>query len=323
MSVKISVIIPVFNAEKFLRKSVLSAVSQRFVSEIIIVNDNSTDNSINVAYELKKSFPEKLKIVSHSSNVNVGAGKCRTIGIKEAKYDWVAFLDADDYYYSNRFENAVELISSKKNIDGVYEAVENIFENENSQITFLKTRPERYKKGPLRKKLNLFTLDYKLEPNELFETLINANNGFFHFNGIIIKKTLFKSVGYLNEKLTLCQDTDVFMKMAILGKLFPGNLDKAVAARLVHPGNRVYNNDNKLVYFTILTFIELEKWARSNNVSDDILSTIRKKNTLNCAQFIVKTNIYQLYRIKFLFFKITYPFISNLYLLIKKKKYEN
>jgi glycosyltransferase involved in cell wall biosynthesis len=321
--VKISVIIPVFNAEKFLRKSVLSAANQNFVSEIIIVNDNSTDNSINVAYELKKLFPDKLKIVSNPSNVNVGAGKCRTIGIKEARYDWVAFLDADDYYYPNRFENAVELISSKKYIDGVYEAVENIFENENARITFLKTRPKRYKKGSLRKKLNLFTLDYRVESNQLFKTLINANNGFFHFNGIIIKKKLFKSVGYLNDKLRLCQDTEVFMKLAIIGKLIPGNLDKPVAARLVHVGNRVYNNDNKLVYFTILAFIELEKWARSNNVSSYMLSEIRKKNTLNCAQFIFKTDIYRLYRVKFLFFKIAYPFFSNLYLLLNKKKYEN
>ncbi|OWT33821.1 hypothetical protein BGI41_00455 [Methanobrevibacter sp. 87.7] len=93
--VKISVIIPVFNKEIYLRKSIDSVLNQTMKDlEIICINDGSTDNSLDILKEYEDKY-EFIKVYSHE---NQGAGISRNEGIKIAKGEYIAFLDADDYY---------------------------------------------------------------------------------------------------------------------------------------------------------------------------------------------------------------------------------
>lgn len=94
MSYDVSVIVPMYNAEKFIRVTVDSALNQTMKNiEVIIVDDRSTDNSLNLCRELYGSN-DRVKIFQQP--VNHGPGAARNRGIKEASGKYIAFLDSDD-----------------------------------------------------------------------------------------------------------------------------------------------------------------------------------------------------------------------------------
>ncbi|MBQ2944584.1 MAG: glycosyltransferase [Ruminococcus sp.] len=99
----VSVIIPVYNMDKFVKTCVDSVMSQTYSNvEIVLVNDGSKDNSYAVCKEIAKNNPKVLLINQENQGVSVA----RNNGIKQAKGEYVTFLDADDYL----FENALQLL---------------------------------------------------------------------------------------------------------------------------------------------------------------------------------------------------------------------
>lgn len=103
----ISVIIPLYNKEKQIAATLKSVIEQTFQDfEIIVVNDGSTDNS---ATEVLKVKDPRIQLI-HQENTGVSAARNR--GIQEARFDLIAFLDADDNWKPNYLENQYEL--SKK-----------------------------------------------------------------------------------------------------------------------------------------------------------------------------------------------------------------
>lgn len=101
--IEISVIIPVYNAAEFLEKAVKSAAYFDEVKEIILAEDQSTDHSLEICRRLVSEIP-KVKLFQHPNGENRGAGASRNLGIDHATSDFIAFLDADDYYLPNRFD---------------------------------------------------------------------------------------------------------------------------------------------------------------------------------------------------------------------------
>lgn len=94
--VKISIIIPVYNVEKYLRKCLESCVNQTMKEiEVIVINDDSPDNSKIIMEEYQQKYPQK--VVNIFLNKNVRQGGARNIGIKRAKGEYLCFVDGDDY----------------------------------------------------------------------------------------------------------------------------------------------------------------------------------------------------------------------------------
>ena len=114
----ISVIIPVYNAAAFLEKAVESASQFEEVKEIILVEDRSTDNSLILCEKIAANNP-KIKIYQHADFKNQGAAASRNVGLEKASQEFIAFLDADDYYLPNRFTTEHELFENEK-IEGVF-----------------------------------------------------------------------------------------------------------------------------------------------------------------------------------------------------------
>lgn len=105
----ISVIIPLYNKSKYIKRAVDSILKQSFQKfEIIIVDDGSTDDSLDIATHISESDP---RISVYSQN-NAGVSSARNYGIEKSKFDYVAFLDGDDYYH-NRFLESVNYIIKK------------------------------------------------------------------------------------------------------------------------------------------------------------------------------------------------------------------
>ena len=112
---KVSIIIPLYNREKFITRAVESCIYLPQTGEIIIVDDGSTDKSLNIALELARKYPN-VKVIQHPDKKNHGRSAARNLGIKTAKFEYISFLDSDDWYLPNRFESEETIFTIKKMI---------------------------------------------------------------------------------------------------------------------------------------------------------------------------------------------------------------
>ena len=114
MEKKISVIIPTYNTEQYIKGCVESVLNQTYQNfEIIVVNDGSTDNTLKILDEIKS---DKLEVITIK---NSGQGYARNMALKKATGDYIMFLDSDDYIEPVTFEVAVKRIE-QDNSDFVY-----------------------------------------------------------------------------------------------------------------------------------------------------------------------------------------------------------
>lgn len=140
----ISVIVPVYNVEKYLKYSINSILNQTYKNlEIILVNDGSTDKSEEICDEFKE-IDNRIKVIHKQ---NGGLADARNIGITNAKGMYIGFVDSDDYIHPSFFEELYNMIIANNadiaeceflriNIDDVNNS-QNIIEAENAKAEIL------------------------------------------------------------------------------------------------------------------------------------------------------------------------------------------
>lgn len=103
---KISIIVPIYNVEKYLKRSLDSLVNQTLEDiEIILVDDGSTDNSHKIAEDYKENYSNVLLVTKE----NGGLSDARNFGLQYASGEYIAFIDSDDYVESQMFERMYNL----------------------------------------------------------------------------------------------------------------------------------------------------------------------------------------------------------------------
>ena len=106
--IKISVIVPVYNVEDYLKECLDSIINQTLKEiEILCIDDCGTDNSIDILKEYAKK-DDRIRIISHKENK--GLGPARNTGIKESKGEYISFIDSDDYISRDYLENLYNTI---------------------------------------------------------------------------------------------------------------------------------------------------------------------------------------------------------------------
>jgi len=146
MSPFVSVIIPCHNAEKFIGECLESVIQQTYTeTEIICVENNSSDNTLSVLNEYQKNHPQKIIIISESQP---GANLARNSGLAIAKGEWIQFLDADDILLPEKINSQINLISQTNSdlVVGNYSRTEN---NKTENIIQIKNSWEGLIKGRL------------------------------------------------------------------------------------------------------------------------------------------------------------------------------
>ncbi|MDD2522759.1 MAG: glycosyltransferase family 2 protein [Anaerolineaceae bacterium] len=227
--INVSVVIPVYNAAVYVSQAVESALAQPETAEVLLVEDGSPDNALEVCEDLANKH-DKVKLLRHPNGENRGAGASRNLGMRAAKKEYIAFLDADDYFLPGRFRQALELFNANPDCEGVYEAVGMLVDGSESL--------ERWQLAGRRVK-DLQTMSDSISPKDLAEVLIKGSDGYFHLDGLIIKKGVLQRSGLMNENLHLHQDTEFIMRLAMTARLLPGKLDEPVAMWRVHQENRI------------------------------------------------------------------------------------
>ena len=124
---KISVVIPVYNGEKYIAKAIQSVVDQTLPPhEIIVVNDGSTDASASILAELAQKYP-----IQYYQKENGGQSSARNYGVRVSQGDLIAFLDQDDVWYPNHLEELVKpfLEKSYPELGWIYSTIDEIGAN--------------------------------------------------------------------------------------------------------------------------------------------------------------------------------------------------
>jgi glycosyltransferase involved in cell wall biosynthesis len=107
-NVLVSIIIPCFNSAAFMRKAIESALNQRYPhKEIILVDNNSTDETGTIMQEFKNKFPGDITILKE---LRPGGSSARNAGIAQARGEWIQFLDSDDILKEDKIETQMSLI---------------------------------------------------------------------------------------------------------------------------------------------------------------------------------------------------------------------
>ncbi|MGU3374208.1 glycosyltransferase family 2 protein [Chryseobacterium sp. M5A1_1a] len=262
---KISVIIPVYNAEKYVSKAVESALQLDEVCEVILVEDKSPDNALQICRELTQKY-DRVKLFQHPDRENHGAGASRNLGIEKVTGDFVAFLDADDYFLPNRFTAEKELFKNPKT-DGIFNAIGTEYLTEKGKEEFLSNINDSY----------LLTVNYPAEGNEVFRGLLGLTpkmfGSFFTLDALTVRKSsLESSTLRFNESLRLHQDSDFIMKLAHHCHLKSGIIDQPVAIRGMHDDNRI----TKIVKYSpqynqrqFLFWNSLYEWSQTVTLEKD------------------------------------------------------
>ncbi len=192
---KITALIPAYNVEKYIKRSIDSALNQTFKPfEILVIDDGSTDNTRNIV----ESYGDK---VTYIYKKNGGSSSARNLGIELAKGEWIAFLDSDDQWEKIHLENFVKVIKQKPDLMWYGAPVRHIEE----------------KTGK-----TLFEYDEKTN-NDLLDGLYFKNYlsalppaGFFSTPTMVIKKEVFKNVGLFNTDLKIGEDIELWFRIGLL-----------------------------------------------------------------------------------------------------------
>lgn len=123
---KFSIIIPIYNTSKYITECVDSILKQTYKNyEIILINDGSTDNSLEIINKLYK----KLKNVKIIDKKNTGVSDSRNIGIKRAIGEWIIFVDSDDWLDANTLLKLDKIIDKDPKIETIIFGLKKVFEN--------------------------------------------------------------------------------------------------------------------------------------------------------------------------------------------------
>lgn len=191
----VSIVIPVYNKVSFIRETLEAALSQTYQEiEIVLIDDGSTDGSYIVLKEYYERNPDKIVLVGQE---NQGVSAANNKALEIARGEYIQFLDADDLLSPNKIEKQVNLLGDK----GTFAMASCEW------LTFV-NNPENHQKW----RLNIFK-DYSNPMEMLFDLY---NNGEMMQPGVYLcSKELIEKAGTWNEKLTINQDGEFFMRVLL------------------------------------------------------------------------------------------------------------
>ncbi len=187
----ISVVIPLYNKEENIKDTIQSVLNQTYNNyEIIVVDDGSTDNSATV---VKSIDNEKIRLIHQS---NGGVSSARNKGVDEANYDYIAFLDGDDFWDITYLEEMSRLI-----IDYPEAVLLGVAYDTYLKSTFI---PESIEKLPH---------NFRGIVRNYFE--LAKHHLLFWTSAVVVHKKDFLSLGGFDKRMTMGEDLDMWFRIAL------------------------------------------------------------------------------------------------------------
>ena len=280
MIINVSVIIPTYNRVKFLPACINSVLKQSIpVEEIIVVDNNSSDGTVNY-------IRDKFKMVRVLIERNKGVSFARNLGILNSKNNWVAFLDSDDEWMPDKIQKQIELIKRL-----------------NYKVNFIHTNEKWVR--------NNITLNQKKKHAKkggyIFQDCLDICK--ISPSSTLIKKSLFDQYGLFNTKFKVCEDYELWLRFT--SKIEIGYINEVLIKK-----NGGHNDQLSKKYWGIDRYRikALEKLIVTNNLTIEykvmavkkliekinilILGAINRKNKRILKMYIYKKYMWSQYYIK-------------------------
>ncbi len=184
---KVSVIVPIYNSERFVAQAIESVLAQTYKNfEIVVVNDGSTDRS----YEKIKPY---LPLIKYIPQENKGVSSARNTGIKNSEGELIAFLDSDDIWLPEKLELQVKYLNDNPHVGLVH-----------SNISYIDENGESYPPNP-----DFVTDVSGMCFKELFEGNCIATST------VLVRQACLDKVGLFAEGIPYAEDYELWMKLSI------------------------------------------------------------------------------------------------------------
>lgn len=209
--VDLSIIIPIYNAEKYLKKCLDSVLHQTFQNiEVICVNDCSKDRSLEIlnSYALKDS---RLKIINNETNLGPGAN--RNIGIKKSQGKYITFIDADDFYLHN---DCLSLLMSKVLQNNLDLIIFNHQEYDEERHAFIDNDLKRFGFPYGKKEIDHLWSEAKIEEHYFGITPFPWNK--IYSKSMLIDNEIFFPEGIYYEDAVFSNYVSLFCKRVMIDK---------------------------------------------------------------------------------------------------------
>lgn len=186
---EISVIIPTYNRSKTIGRAVESVLNQTYpVAEVVVVDDNSTDNTGEVLAALCNK-----KVRYYKMDKNIGAGGARNYGVEMSKSEWIAFQDSDDEWFLDKLEKQISYMNQYPDCGMIYSAYE------------MEVYPGYYHRvpemdGSLRLEGDIFS-------NVLLRNTCGAPT-------MLMKRSAFQELGGFDDTMRSLEDWDLVIRIA-------------------------------------------------------------------------------------------------------------
>lgn len=281
---KVSVIIPVYNTEEYLRECLDSVVNQTLKEiEIICVDDGSTDSSL----EILKEYAQKDNRFTIITQENLHAGVARNAGLAVAKGEYVSFLDSDDFFKENMlktlFENSINnnceigICSGEKLLypDKIIQEMPWLQKKDTEQIIMPNEEEDLFNLTSPNCWNKIFKKSFIDKYNVRFQNLLNCNDVFF------VGLTLG-----LSNKIYLTPEKFVIYKYGtnaqITQKIHKSPLSILKALELLEKKLKQYNKNKKIIFSLKKESINHFIYALKNCKSDNIGKIIEKFQNFYC-----------------------------------------
>ena len=299
----ISVVIPCFNCEKTIKRCLDSISSNKDDLEIILVNDCSTDDTLNVIKDYISDSKLNIKLINNEHNL--GAGATRNIGIKSCTGEYIVFLDSDDCFVNDTIYTLKEKLEQKKYDVIIFDAYYN---NKIMPMTFNKV-----KKSCELSMNDAFVYTKGCTCGKIYKTSIIKDNAIFFGKMKVNEDLVFTKIALFNSKNIYYLHKPLYKYISNDTSLMNSTDKKNIALEYAYMGfdevkKRVYNVDKELnsiyyievVYSTSINlFLAKEKYSIRKKLFREMLLK-HNRNDIYSKKYAFK------YRFMILFFKIIY-----------------
>ena len=237
----ITVVIPTYNSENFITKTLETVFSQTYNNyEVIVSDDGSTDNTVGVVKSFFLKYPDREKKLL--INKHEGPGAARNKGIEIASGDWVSFLDSDDLWDHNKLERVVKHVLDNEGTDLVCHSLVAI-------------------EGPK---------EVLMDPSKYFNNKIDPflsiyRENCLHTSALTIKKNILYQAGLFDNILPSAQDYDLWLRLGMINKIKMGFIEESLSKHIVREGNISSNVERRLQCMLEISqkyYVELKKVSK-------------------------------------------------------------
>lgn len=269
----VSVIIPFMNEEKLLEESINSVLYQDYPNiELLLVDDGSTDNSSSIAKRYASEQPSKIYYFHHDQHKNFGVSATRNLGINKANGEYIAFLDADDYFMPGKISEQVGYFLKYPEISMAAEASVYWYDWMDSDLSN-------------RKVLVGSENDKVIHPPQLMLDLYPLSKGTSPCPcSLMVKKSLMEKIGgfeaNFNKEYQLYEDQAILAKIYLTEKVYissnANNYYRQRPESIVQQAKANGNYHRVRKFF----FLWLDDYLDQKNVSDKRIKSLLKENLL-------------------------------------------